>query len=137
MGLDNGILIKRDAFTEKLRFCKKLEDEYSKMHKQDFEVCYWRKCWNIRGLIFNILIKERGPLPTNDAVVLLNANNIAEIIEALKSLNAENWDEMGGSIWEFDEMKKKIKYQIKLLKKVKRAMKKYGDNLKIYFYDSY
>ena len=69
----------------------------------------------------------------------LTITDIDNIITGLKSFNAENWGHNLGSIWDWDDEEypysKKIKRDIKNLKKLKRLMKKY--DLEVYFYDSY
>ena len=56
MRLDNGIQIKRNeksmAIYNKIR---RFERDWDSEHRYDFEVCYWRKCWNIRHLILDCL----------------------------------------------------------------------------------
>ena len=34
---------------------KAFEKDWAKEYGYSFEVCYWRKCWNIRGAIIDIL----------------------------------------------------------------------------------
>ena len=51
MGLDNGIIVKKTELTKRLFKVKKnCLDEYT----DDFEIAYWRKCWNVRDNIFTI-----------------------------------------------------------------------------------
>lgn len=110
MGLDNEIIIKHSEDSE--------------------EICYWRKCWNIRNGILEIVNHEYEydyPLSTED---------VTKIISFLKSLNKYNWDNNGGSIWTWEEIKPSLKKNIKILKKLLKRMKK-NSNLKVIFYDSY
>lgn len=101
-----------------------------KKNQYDFEICYWRKCYNIRSLIFDCI----GSCD-NDGEVPVKREDIPKIIDTLKSLNSKNWEYEGGSIWTYKEQKPRIKQQIKDLKKVYRLMGKY--DLDVYFYDSY
>lgn len=136
MGLDNGICIKRNAYSESIKpLVKAFEKDWAKEYGYSFEVCYWRKCWNIRGAIIDILEMDID----NDVEVGLSEFNIEDIITFLKSLNEDNWGDYGYSIWEFkgeDKFYKIIKQQIKNLKKLLKLMRKYPD-LQVYFYDSY
>ena len=109
---------------------KCFEEEWAKKYGYDFEICYWRKCWNIRSLIFGCI----GSCD-NDGEVPIKREDIPKIIDILKSLNSKNWEDEGGSIWTYEEQKPHIKQQIKDLKKVYRLMGKH--NLDVYFYDSY
>lgn len=131
MGLDNGLCIRRNEASmgiyDKL---KCFEEEWAKKYEYDFEVCYWRKCWNIRSLIFACI----GSCE-NDGMVPIQREDIPNIIEILKSLNSKNWYDYGPSIWTYEEQKPYIKQQIKNLKKVYRLMGRY--DLEVYFYDSY
>ena len=104
--------------------------EWAKEYKYDFEVCYWRKCWNIRRLIFDCI----GSCE-NDGEVPIKREDIPRIIKVLESLNNKNWEDWGSSIWTYEEQKPFIQQQIKNLKKVYRIMGKY--DLDVYFYDSY
>lgn len=131
MGLDNGICVKRNEkamnIYDKL---KRFEKDWDKKYEFDFEVAYWRKCWNVRALIFDCMGggEDNGCTP-------IKHEDIPKIITALKSLNADNWNEDGGSIWEWEEQKPWIKQYIKNLKYLYRLMDKY--DLDVYFYDSY
>lgn len=131
MGLDNGICIKRNeksmSVYDKL---KRFENSWDKEHKYDFEVLYYRKCWNLRGVIADAIggIYDNGETP-------IEREHIPKIIDALKSVNEENWDDEGGSIWTYEEQKPHIKQHIKNLKYLYKLMGKY--DLDVYFYDSY
>ena len=131
MGLDNGIEIKRNeksmSIYDKI---KRFERSWDKKHEYDFEVLYYRKCWNIRGIIAECIggIYDNGETP-------IEREYIPKIIKALKSLNEDNWDDEGGSIWTYEEQKPHIKYHIKNLKYLYKLMGKH--DLDVYFYDSY
>lgn len=134
MGLDNGVCVRRTESSNKIKELKKFEHIWDTEHKYDFEICYWRKCWNVRGEILHAL----GAYSDNDYEAPISLLTIDSVIKALKSFNAENWDDNGpgGSIWTWEEQKPHIKRHIRNLKYIKRLMKKYP-NLEVYFYDSY
>ena len=135
MGLDNSITVKRNEYTSSIPELKRFEEDYDKEHKYDFSITYWRKCWNIRSMIFDVV----PGVHDNDESELLTIEDIDNIIKGLQSFNSKNWQENGGSIWDWDDEEypysKKINQDIKSLKTLKRLMKKY--NLQVYFYDSY
>ena len=135
MGLDNSICVRRNEYTSNIPELKRFEEDYDKEHKYDFGVTYWRKCWNIRSMIFDVV----PGVHDNDESDLLTIDDIDNIIKGLQLFNSKNWRENGGSIWDWDDEEypysKKIKQDIKSLKTLKRLMKKY--NLQVYFYDSY
>lgn len=122
--------IKRTPESEQIKEVLEFERDWEKKYKFDFQVMYFRKCWNVRSDIFGII----GSLETpNDSRTPVRLEHIDPIINLLRSYNKKNWE---NSIWEYDEIKANIKQQIKNLKKLKKIMEKY-DNLTVYFYDSY
>ena len=129
MGLDNGICVKKTDF---------LSNNYKlkKMHhfSTSIELCYWRKCWNIRNLILDTL----NIYSDNDLKYYLSIDEIDDIIKVLKKLNKSNWNDFGYSIWDWKEQKRHIKQHIKNLKYIKKLLNKYpNEKIDIYFYDSY
>lgn len=126
MGLDNGINVKATSRWEAIQ---ELDALFPKKYNGNWEVCYWRKCWNVRSDIFSVLA---CPRVINDGEYPIQLEHIDQIIDVLKSYNEDNWDL---SIWEFEEMKPHLKEQAKKLKKLKKLMEKYP--LSVYFYDSY
>ena len=135
MGLDNGIEVKRNEYTNNIPELKRFEEDYDKEHKYNFSITYWRKCSNIRSMIFDVVSGAHN----NDRSDPLAIDDIDNVIKGLRLFNAKNWRENGGSIWDWDDEEypysKKIKQDIKDLKILKRLMKKY--DLEVYFYDSY
>jgi hypothetical protein len=130
MGLDNGINIKRTDRIAKY-FNEKLYPHFYYVNDCDIEIAYWRKCWNIRNAILDILDVTED----NDSHTEISIPQMKEIIKFLKSLNENNWEENGYSIWTWEESKKHIKFQIKKLKRLIKLMKRY--DIEVYFYDSW
>ena len=130
MGLDNGICIKRNeksmGIYDKI---KCFEDDYDKDHRYDFEVAYWRKCWNVRNLILRLL-----PAGESEWEFPITREYVPKIIDTLNSLNAETWDE-DMSIWTWDEQEPHMQRYIKNLEYLYELMKDH--DLDVYFYDSY
>lgn len=130
MGLDNGLCVKRNeksmSVYDKL---KRFEDEWDKKCKYDFEVAYWRKCWNVRGIIADNI----GGIMDNGRTSIAR-DDLFSIIVALKSINAENWDE-DYSIWTWEEQEPHIKQYIENLEYLYELMGEH--DLDVYFYDSY
>ena len=135
MGLDNSIKIKRTECTNSISALQRFNIDWDKEHRYDFEVAYWRKCYNVRSMILDVVKGTHD----NDSSEPLTIDDIEAIINGLKSFNSKNWHENGGSIWDWDDedypYSKKIKRDIKNLKQLKRLMKKY--DLEVYFIDSY
>lgn len=134
MGLDNGIDIKRNEYSNKIKALKRFVEDFDKEGTYDFSVCYWRKCWNVREDIFTAICAEAD----SQYHFALDVYDIKEIIKVLKSYNKKTWiyGNWGGSIWEWPEHKRINRRHIKNLKYLVRVMKKYPD-LEVYFYDSY
>ena len=135
MGLDNSIQIKRNTSTNSIPELKQFELAYDNKHQFDFEICYWRKCYNIRNMIMDVVESARD----NDSSDILTTTDIEKIIHGLQSFNSANWQENGGSIWDWDDEEypysEKIQRDIENLKKIQTLMEKY--DLEVYFYDSY
>jgi hypothetical protein len=136
MGLDNGINVKRTPETNKIEELKVFSQDWDKDLRYNFEVCYWRKCWNIRNDIFCLGIGNDESYSNN-----LTKENIEQIIELLQSYNSDNWTDGGSCIWEWEDdedgwsYSEHIKHDIESLKLLRDLMDKY--ELEVYFYDSY
>lgn len=69
---------------------------------------------------------------------VLTKDDIDSIIEGLESFNADNWNDDGGSIWDWNGewgYSEYIQLNIRDLKLLRQLMDKY--ELEVYFYDSY
>lgn len=128
MGLDNGILVRKNDTVNKLFIVNKncLYD-----YTDSFEIAYWRKCWNVRTDIFDITESWAN----DNFYTPLDRDDICNIIKLLKSYNKKTWDR-GDSIWTWKEHKRCNRRHIRYLRRLARLMKKYPD-LEVYFYDSY
>ena len=135
MGLDNGIIIE----------CKSKEEAQSiiddaathlnslDLYQTEVEVCYWRKCWNIRREILEVLhAGDEGGKYTIDI------EDIKPIIKRLyKFLDKETWEnDDDGSIWEFEEFRESLLWSILNLSWL-YYYKIEHPKIEIYFYDSY
>lgn len=132
MGLDNSIEIRRTPYTDKIPKLQRFNAEWDTKREFDFCVCYWRKCWNVRGVIFDVV--DCGK-PMDNLECPLNAGEIDRIIVALQSFNADNWNDALGSIWSWEDVEEKLKTDVKNLKILRKLMDKY--DLEVFFVDSY
>lgn len=126
--------MKRTSYTSTIPELQQFNVEWDTEHKYDFEICYWRKCWNIRNMIIEI-IKDTY---INVISEPLTPDDIDNIIKGLKSLNSDNWQDDDGSIWDWDgedNYSIHIKHDIENLQSLRKLMDKY--KLEVYFYDSY
>ena len=134
MGLDNGIEIKRK---DNLPNCVLHfdSDEWRKQHGCCLEVAYWRKCWNVRHIIFDVL--RRGD--DNDSIIDITREELIEIIHRLKD-DLHYFDflegEWGGCIWRWNDFRRIHKWNLKNLKKLAGMMKRHPE-IEVIFYDSY
>ena len=135
MGLDNGVEIRRNEHTSSILELRRFEPEYDKNHEYDFEICYWRKCWNVRNDILWIIGERFG----DQYEYNLNKEDVDQIIKLFESYNADNLEDSGSCIWDWDDEEypysEKIQQDTENLKILRRLMDKY--ELDVYFYDSY
>ena len=128
MGLDNGIMIKKNRKIE-----KKFQDKYDYYAYADsYEIVYWRKCWNLRAAVQSIT-----GVYFDNADVRLKKEDIEDLIEFLGKLNEKNWESYGYSIWSWEEYEDNIQKNIEDLKYLLKYMKKYPKEVEVWFYDSY
>ena len=134
MGLDNGIMLKikdKEKFGEIPAWIlrKPWEDE----HNFDYEILYWRKCWNVRAEILSYLMADDEEYQWT--LTLMELKDIFKILSSL--YNSRNWDS-SQSIWTWDEIGEFYKNNLKYAKKVLKWLKtKPIDSFEVYFYDSY
>jgi hypothetical protein len=99
------------------------------------EVAYWRKCWNVRAIIFDVL----GRGDDNNSVIDITREELVEIIHRLEDgLHYFDFleEEWGGCIWEWNTFRRIQKWNLKRLKKLAHMMKRHLE-IEVIFYDSY
>ena len=133
MGLDNGVCVKRNAYTNSILELRPFEDDWDKEHECDFSITYWRKCWNIRNDLFSLGIGR------DEGNYIMSALDLDVMIRLLESYNEENFTDGGSCIWDWNEedypYSEKIQRDIEALKLLRGLMDRY--DLEVYFYDSY
>lgn len=89
----------------------------------------------MRSMIFDTVKSTYN----NDISESLTTEDIDNIIIGLQSFNSDNWQDNGGSIWDWDDEEwpysEHIQQNIEDLKLLRELMDKY--DLEVYFYDSY
>lgn len=130
MGLDNGVVIQRNTAP---KCASKIfhEEEWKKVNSY-IDVAYWRKCWNVRNIIFDLLHIE----DFNDSQTNMTRNDVKRVIAELKKLNSKNFCDCGDCIWEWEDFKRINRRNIHRLRKLARLMRKYP-GMEVYFYDSW
>ena len=131
MGLDNSIEVKRTEYSKNIPELQKFIDPWDEKYGYNFSICYWRKCWNVRGAIFDVT----DPKPMDNCICELNKDEIDRIIDVLGKFNADNWNDDLGSIWGWDDVEDKMQQDIENLQELRQLMDKY--NLEVIFVDSY
>lgn len=101
-------------------------------YNYDPSVAYWRKCWNVRNIIFELL----GIEEFNDSQTTMTADDVERVVAELKKLNSKNFCDRGDCIWDWDEFKYSNRRNIKNLKRLARLMRK-EPTMEVYFYDSW
>lgn len=164
MGLDNGIVLrtkKRFEVLEKVGIEYKVKNvfvTYDPKTEQEietptdliyeYEVTYWRKCWNIREIVRDVT----GMNFDDGGDTYLNRGEIAKIIKGLYVKNSpEIWNRdcwYGDTIWDAEEMhitcrddRNSYIYsdmrKLAALALVLKELEKDEDSYICWFYDSY
>jgi hypothetical protein len=132
MGLDNGIEIRRKGNLPNCVLCFD-DDWWRKKRGCDLEVAYWRKCWNVRNVIYNTL----GMPDENDSEIELSWEDVHNIVQALEEqIRYSTYEDWGSTFWTWNEFRGFQKRNIKRLKKLARMMKRHSE-IEAIFYDSY
>lgn len=129
MGLDNGVIVrgvKRNELSPFMRY------PYDKDYYDGVEVCYWRKCWGLRGWFLREAYPNRE---CGQDYFQLTEREINILLKIIRNYlrHPEDWDQ---SIWEFDEIKPHLRKQQWNLVLLRTWMRKHPDAY-VYFYDSY
>lgn len=136
MGLDNGIYVKQKGDFDKEEVPNYVVLEYYASEPDTAYVCYWRKCWNIRGFILDKI----NDVCDENKDYELSITNIDEIINIIVNYldGTYNWDDddFGGSIWTFEEMIPHFAQDIVNLGWLKSYLMTHPQAV-AYFYDSY
>lgn len=128
MGLDNGIILIKKHLPKRFNCLATAGRD----HGSDIEIAYWRKCWQVRHLIY-----EAINMPDeNDSIIGLSRENVLAIIKALTKNIKRKWYEYDSPYWEWNEYKANHRENIRRLRRLARLMKKYPDVI-VEFYDSY
>ncbi len=132
MGLDNGIILKKSIKEIKIPWYVSVD---YRSNNTKVEVCYWRKCWGIRGEILDIF--DEQDIMSGGYEYQIKSEHISKIVKVIKKyLNKKYWEENARSIWEYREyFPRNIQNIINLLW-LKRYLKE-NPNVECYFYDSY
>ena len=140
MGLDNGIYL----HTRKpVKFPPEISNyvwEFPAEAKNDvfpyhYELCYWRKCWNVRCEIGRALEAQNMEYVAKAWLTIADVKNIWRAIQRLYSKRA--W-ESGESIWTWNEIKDQLARDLLMLEWLIFFMRQHDEkDYMVEFYDSY
>ena len=134
MGLDNGIDAKKINPADIPGFVTIGVPSYA-TEKDTMEVCYWRKCWGLRGMILEAIFAQN--LPDEKYRYDLEWKEVENIAKGLiPFLEKEYFDTYAQSIWDYEEMQEQLVQDIINLKWLAWYMKKHPE-VEVSFYDSY
>lgn len=139
MGLDNGIILKINN-KEKFGVLPPFAANFDSYEEDTIDLLYWRKCWNIRNVIFNVL--EKAGVDTVSDCSKDMPMTLDTFIDLLYKLNDcytnEWWTENSDSIWDFDEINGNYHYHLLNAMRMAQWLEdKDPDSYEISFYDSY
>ena len=138
MGLDNGIdfkILDKEKFGEIPAWIKR--EEWEEKYGFDYEMLYWRKCWNVRQEILIYLGSS-----DDEYEWVLDLNDLQNIFKILKGMYKQGlWTadyECGMTIWSWDDIRYTYPRNLKYAKRVAKWLAtKPKDSYEIKFYDSY
>ena len=137
MGLDNGLILhtkKKIPAKERPDFIKIMPSEIKEADfPYSYEICYWRKCWNIRKEVAHAI----GAPHDYVAKYGLDVKDVKNIWRAVESLDSRRaWG--SGSIWSYDEMSGHLNMDLISIEWLIHFMKDHDENdYAVEFYDSY
>ena len=140
MGLDNGIILRvRNKLNEDCPLLSVEGIEENKWRTDGFhyyDICYWRKCWNIRDVLFSCCQDTEGK--EDNCNYELTISELEDIRYQLYNIICKGPDHWGDSIWDFEEAMNFLPWDIVRISALINFLKDEGaGRAEVYFYDSY
>ena len=137
MGLDNGFLVKSNKrkITREI-LPSGIDYPFETDYNDEVEIVYWRKNWGLRNCIMNTFGWRTAP-EDQWKFEINKPMEVLTIIEIIASfLDKEKWEDVGDSIWEYEEERPVLIQNIINLAMIHTFM---CENPDVYleFYDSY
>ena len=134
MGLDNGVTLHTKAPVPELKELGVAENRYESDFNFHYDICYWRKCWNIRREVRYVLEADHEYVEK----CWLSVGEVKGIWWALNNLNDPNvWDD-DTSIWTYEEIQDHLEHDLYKLEWLIHFMRTHDpDDYMVEFYDSY
>lgn len=134
MGLDNGICVRRTEQTNTKSWLSRYCGHWDTKGEFDFDICYWRKCHNIREIVQEIT----GDRFVDGGDTILTFSDLVALQAELAELNEETWEEKGYSFWSWEDHEPVNNGHLASLAELLAALIDEGeDEYIVYFYDSY
>lgn len=132
MGLDNGFLI-RNMSKEDMKKAPYYQERKYDSETDSYEPIYWRKCYNLREAVFDVLRGEQ-----NDTYEYkIKPDDVPELIKNLRPfLNKLYWDDHADCIWDYKEMFSSMYEDLVFLEWFQTYYKEHPE-VEMIFYDSY
>lgn len=140
MGLDNGFDVRSKSYDGD-QFLEEFGQNHPEFVKQystgkEYELAYWRKCYNVRHKMFNSFPQfedaEGGTIKISELPKLKGIMTYF--------LTKKNWHRDGSSIWTWEQQLHNTANIIYLITEFMEDIKDAGitdDDIEINFYDSY
>lgn len=144
MGLENGIVLQvrgkidPDAAILKVPGIEKV-DWYDKPEPcfTYYDICYWRKYWNIRDILFdNFKAKETGEPNGKYPLTNKELESIRDDIYHLICDGENRWDD-SRTMWSFEDSVGRLGWDIVRLSELIRYLEAHTGYCEAFFYDSY
>lgn len=141
MGLENGIILQvrgkidPDAAILKVPGIEKV-DWYDNLEPgfTYYDICYWRKYWNIRDILFdNAHAKEESD--DKYPLTIKQLESIRDDIYYLICDGEDRWDTR--AFWSFEDSVGRLGWDIVRLSELIRYLKADTTYCEVFFYDSY
>lgn len=145
MGLDNGIVLRvKGKIDPEERILSipgiEKDDWYEENHPgfSQYDICYWRKCWNIRDILFVNCNDAKGK--DDYGTYSLTIDELEAIRHSLYLTICEGpdaWNDGDQSIWDFKEAMNFLPWDLVRISALIDYMEKNGGRCEAFFYDSY
>ena len=144
MGLDNLIILKlkrkltADDFASEDEMIHVLNNTFvdciaENENEYEYTICYWRKCWNIRDSIMDIIDDPNA----DGAETEIARPQVESIRNELCEYLVRGEGAWNDSIWEFNEMIERLANDIVALGWLERFMTRNTARCEVTFVDSY
>lgn len=146
MGLDNGIKLRVkgeiNPDAEILTIPGIEKDSWNDNSEPGFtyyDICYWRKCWNIRDILFDAKGKENcGEYCGEYNFTVDELKEVRDGIYRTICEGSKAWDEENRSIWDFEEAMNFLPWDIVRISALIDYLQHEGSGRsEAFFYDSY